>query len=133
MQLVAYLSIAWKFIANPTAFWAVWNFIKSPIGIALITILAFFGTYTYGKHVGYANCKTEWTAANAAADLAKKELEAKVARTVRELAKKAEASLEQQKTEFEKRISDYEAELAKRPNNTCLLNDADIRRLRPVR
>jgi len=120
MPAVAFLSGAWKFIS-------------SPFGLVLILALGVFMYGGYKKRQGYAECKTEWVAANAAADLAKKDLEAKVARTVRELAQKAEADLEKQKTKFEEILGEYEVELAKRPNNACLLNDADIRRLRPAR
>lgn len=120
MPAVAFLSGAWKLIT-------------SPIGLVLILAFAVFTYGAYKKHQGYAECKTEWVAANAAADLAKKKLEADVARTVRELAQKAEADLEKQKTKFDEVLGEYEAELAKRPNNACLLNDADIGRLRPRR
>ena len=96
------------------------------LGVALAAL----SIYEYGKQTGYANCRTEWVAANAAADLEKKKLEAKVAKTVENSAQRHEASIEQQRTEFDKRIEDYEAELAKRPDSKCLLNDADTKRMR---
>ena len=109
---------------------ALLRFVTSPIGLGVAIGFAFLTIYQYGKHVGYANCRTEWVAANAAADLAKKKLEDKVARTVQELTQRHEAAIEQENMEFEKRMAIYETELAKRPDNRCVLNDADIRRLR---
>ncbi len=109
---------------------ALLRFVTSPAGLVVAIGFAFLTTYQYGKHVGYADCKTEWVAANAAADLAKRQLEDKVARTVQELTQRHEAAIEQENMEFEKRMAIYETEVAKRPNNRCLLDDADIRRLR---
>ena len=117
MPVVGFLSIAARFLG-------------SPAGMMLGVALAALGIYEYGKHTGYANCRTEWVAANAAADLEKKKLEAKVAKTVEDLAQRHEASIEQQRTEFDKRIEDYEAELAKRPDGKCVLNHADTKRMR---
>ena len=117
MPVVGFLSIAARFLG-------------SPAGMMLGVALAALSIYEYGKHTGYANCRTEWVAANAAADLEKKKLEAKVAKTVEDLAQRHEASIEQQRTEFDKRIEDYEAELAKRPDSKCVLNDADTKRMR---
>ena len=117
MPVVGFLSIAARFLG-------------SPAGMMLGVGLAALSVYQYGKHTGYANCRTEWVAANAAADLVKKKLEAKVAKTVEDLAQRHEASIEQQRTEFDKRIEDYEAELAKRPDSKCVLNDADTKRMR---
>jgi hypothetical protein len=97
------------------------------LGVALVAL----SIYEYGKHTGYANCRTEGVAGNAAADLEKKKkLEAKIAKTVEDLAQRHEASIEQQRAEFDKRIEDYEAELAKRPDSKCVLNDADTKRMR---
>lgn len=72
MPVVGFLSIAARFLG-------------SPAGMMLGVSLAALSIYQYGKHTGYANCRTEWVAANAAADLEKKKLEAKIAKTVEDL------------------------------------------------
>ena len=66
---------------------------------------------------------TEWVQPMLPPISRRRALEAKVAKTVEDLAQRHEASIEQQRTEFDKRIEDYEAELAKRPDSKCVLND----------
>ena len=95
MPVVAFLSLAARLLG-------------SPAGMMLGVGLAALSIYQYGKHTGYANCRIEWMVANAAADLEKKKLEARLAVLERivtdrgiQTAEQIDALLERQPTRIE--------------------------------
>lgn len=108
------------------------RFFSTPVGQVVAVILLVLVAGMYGKHLGKAEVRAAWKAANIAADLEKKKFEAKIQSRVDEIESVKNAALEKQQTEFLKKLADYEAELKKRPDARCTAGSDDVKRMRDL-
>lgn len=108
--------------------------LSTRIGVSLLTALVVASiVYPLADIRGRANIRAEWVAADAAAQKAAAARDAKIAADATAEAEAQNAAIKQTSDELEKKVSDYEAELAKRPANVaCTLNADDVSRLRDI-
>ncbi len=99
--------------------------LRSPILWASIAVVAGF---FYGQHIGKTRCEGRMAEAIAEIQARQADEIARVIEDANERIAEAEAEIDA----LENEVSDYEAEIASRPD-VCLLGDDDARRLRDIR
>ncbi|MFZ5692465.1 MAG: hypothetical protein ACOY5F_14545 [Pseudomonadota bacterium] len=101
--------------------------------VPLARLVAFAMLFLLGLSVGHRLADESAALAQARTDLAFKDLELDAQRQSAEIAAKLRADAEAKAGEADKKVSDYEARLAKRPaNDACALDDGDVDWLRRI-
>lgn len=103
-----------------------WTLLKFGGPAVIIAVLGAYGYgYVSGKHKAESACQT----ASLRAEIAKLKHEKAVAEAAKAEAESGAAELAKEKAESEKQNEEYRDELAKRPDDRCIVNDADLRRM----
>jgi hypothetical protein len=104
--------------------------LKTRLGCAALALLVGLAIgFVKGEQSATAKCD----AANLRAKIASLERDKNIQKAAAEEATAALAEIAQQKSDLDGKVSSYEAELAKRDDNSCRLSPADIERLRAIR
>ncbi|UPK31811.1 hypothetical protein IVB18_26130 [Bradyrhizobium sp. 186] len=101
--------------------------------VPLARLVALLLLFVIGLCVGHRLADESAALAQARTDLAFKDLELDAQKRSADVAAKLRADAEAKAGEADKKVSDYEAELAKRPeNDACALDGGDVDRLRGI-
>ncbi|MHB0785566.1 hypothetical protein [Bradyrhizobium sp. 5.13L] len=101
--------------------------------VPLARLVALLLLFVIGLCVGHRSADESAALAQARTDLAFTQLELSTQRQTAETAAKLRADAEAKADEADKKVSDYEAELAKRPaNDACTLDGGDVDWLRRI-
>ncbi|KYK44558.1 hypothetical protein A1D31_14270 [Bradyrhizobium liaoningense] len=101
--------------------------------VPLARLVALLLLFVIGLCIGHRLADESAALAQARTDLAFKDLELDAQRQTAETAAKLRADAEAKADEADKKVSDYEAELAKRPaNDACVLDGGDVDWLRRI-
>ena len=97
------------------------------IGLAILSVIVFIDRRATYKE------RSKCDAAALRSELAAARRDLNIQRDVADLARQQAAAIELEKTELDKKVSDYEADLAKRPVAAgCRIGPDDLRRLRTI-
>lgn len=108
-------------------------FITSPLGKALMIVLAVFAFYSWAFNRGETKAEARCQTKALQAKIEALELDLAAARSGEDAAKAARDRQAATAVELSKKVDDYEAELEKRPDgDACRLTDDDARWLRSI-
>jgi len=113
---------------------AVLSFLASKLGRVLLAALALGLVVYFIFNAGLRSGRAECREANLKSQLAAKTVDAQIQSNIADEATAHRDALETRATELQTEVDKYADEISKRPPaGACLLNDADVRRLRAIR